>query len=262
MIDAADACRNHLLASFSDVERQRLLPRLERVELRAGQSLHDAGASWRHVYFPTTAAVSLLYLSRDGAALEIAQVGREGMVGVSLLLGGRSTTTSAEVVRAGECLRLPAAALQAEFDLAGPAMHLMLRYTQALIAQIAQNAVRNRHHALEQQLSRWLLLSLDRLQGNELLATQESIAARLGVRREGVTDAALHLQAAGLIRYARGRIQVLDRHGLERRSCECYRVICREYERLLPTAATATATAPVAAQRREPRDLREAVAAG
>ena len=234
MFDPLDPRGNRLLAAFSEAEWQRCLPQLERVELRAGQPLCDSGVPGSHVYFPTSAVVSLLYLSKEGAPLEIAQVGCEGMVGVSAFLGGRFTTTSAEVVRAGQCFRMRASLLQEEFDRGGAAMHLLLSYTQALIAQIAQNAVCNRLHTLEQQLARWLLISLDRLHDSELLMTQESIASRLGVRREGVTEAALKLQKLGLISYARGHISVLDRPGLEQRTCECYAVVKKEYDRLLP----------------------------
>jgi CRP-like cAMP-binding protein len=237
MFDPCDPRGNSLLAALSEVEWQRCMLQVEPVELRAGQPLCNSGVPVSHVYFPTSAVVSLLYMAKDGAPLEIAQVGYEGMVGVSMFLGGRSTTTSAEVARAGQCFRMRASLLQQEFDRGGAAMHLLLSYTQALIAQIAQNAVCNRLHTLEQQLARWLLISLDRLHASELLMTQESIASRLGVRREGVTEAALKLQAAGLIRYSRGHIHVLDRHGLEQRSCECYRVIRAEYDRLVPAEA-------------------------
>lgn len=268
MSDSLDPRVNRLLAAFSDAEWQRCMPQLERVELCAGQPLCDSGVPCSHVYFPTGAVVSLLYLSKDGAPLEIAQVGYEGMVGVSMFLGGRSTTTSAQVVRSGQCFRMRASLPQQEFDRGGAAMHLLLSYTQALIAQIAQNAVCNRLHTLEQQLARWLLLSLDRLHDTEVLMTQESIASRLGVRREGVTEAALKLQAAGLIRYARGHIHVLDRHGLEQRSCECYRVIRAEYDRLLPAErrvtgpagpalACATGHREVGADRAGPERLRQ-----
>jgi CRP-like cAMP-binding protein len=186
-----------------------------------------------HVYFPTTAIVSLLYVMEDGASAEIAVVGYEGIVGIALFMGGGSTPSRAVVQSAGEAFRLSARVIQEEFKRA-PVLHLLLRYTQALITQMSQTAVCNRHHSLDQQLCRWLLLSLDRLQGNELMMTQELIANMLGVRREGVTEAALKLQAAGLIRYARGHITVLDRTGIEARSCECYAVVKKEYERLLP----------------------------
>jgi CRP-like cAMP-binding protein len=187
------------------------------------------------VYFPTTAIVSLLYVMENGASGEIAVVGNEGVVGISLFMGGESTPSRAVVQSAGQGVRLKAHAMKEEFNRAGPVLHLMLRYTQALITQMAQTAVCNRHHTLDQQLCRWLLLSLDRLSGNELIMTQELIANMLGVRREGVTECAIKLQEAGLIRYARGRITVLDRGALEKRSCECYAVVKREYDRLLPT---------------------------
>jgi CRP-like cAMP-binding protein len=186
------------------------------------------------MYFPTTAIVSLLYVMENGSSAEIAVVGNEGLVGVSLFMGGESTPSRAVVQSAGTGFRLEAQAIKDEFNRAGPAMHLLLRYTQALITQMAQTAVCNRHHSLDQQLCRWLLLSLDRLEGLDLKMTQELISNMLGVRREGVTEAALQLQAAGLIRYSRGRITVLDRPGLERRSCECYAVVKKEYDRLLP----------------------------
>jgi len=187
------------------------------------------------VYFPTTAIVSLLYVMENGASAEIAVVGNEGIVGISLFMGGDSTPSRAVVQSAGSGFRLKAQVMKAEFDKAGPVLQLLLRYTQALITQMSQTAVCNRHHSLDQQLCRWLLLSLDRLQGNELVMTQELIANMLGVRREGVTEGALKLQQAGLIRYARGHITVLDRRGLEKRSCECYAVVKKEYNRLLPS---------------------------
>jgi CRP-like cAMP-binding protein len=187
-----------------------------------------------HVYFPTTAIVSLLYVMEDGASAEIAVVGYEGIVGIALFMGGESTPSRAVVQSAGKGFRLRAPLIKEEFNRAGPVLHLMLRYTQALITQMAQTAVCNRHHSLDQQLCRWLLLSLDRLSGDELIMTQELIANMLGVRREGVTEAAVALQKAGLIRYARGHISILDRSGLEKRTCECYTVVKKEYERLLP----------------------------
>jgi CRP-like cAMP-binding protein len=207
---------------------------LEEVELPLGSVLYEPGGTLSHVYFPTTAIVSLLYVMADGASAEIAVVGNEGIVGISLFMGGESTPSRAVVQSAGKGLRLKAPLMKQEFNRAGPMLRLMLRYTQALITQMAQTAVCNRHHTLDQQLCRWLLLSLDRLQGNELLMTQELIANMLGVRREGVTEGAHKLQHAGLIRYARGHIAVLDRPGLEKRSCECYAVVKREYDRLLP----------------------------
>ncbi|MFN0184311.1 MAG: Crp/Fnr family transcriptional regulator [Aquabacterium sp.] len=225
---------NGLLAVIPPSEFQRWLPHLEPVALPLGQVLYESGATLEYVYFPTSAIVSLLYVMKDGASAEIAVVGCEGMVGVALFMGGESTPSRAVVQSAGHALRLKAQRMKDEFNQAGPVMHVLLRYTQALITQMAQTAVCNRHHSLHQQLCRWLLLSLDRLRGDELVMTQELIANMLGVRREGVTEAAIRLQKAGLIRYARGRITVIDRPGLERESCECYAVVKREYDRLLP----------------------------
>jgi len=232
--DHSDAKANQLLAALPPAEWLRWVPQLEAVELPLGRVLHESGVAMTHVYFPTTAIVSLLYVMEDGASAEIAVVGREGLVGVSLFMGGESTPSRAVVQSAGQGVRLRAAALKQEFNNSSPVLHLLLRYTQALITQMAQTAVCNRHHTLDQQLCRWLLLSLDRLQGHELVMTQELIANMLGVRREGVTEAALKLQKAGLIRYARGHITALDRPGLEARSCECYAVVKKEYARLLP----------------------------
>ena len=233
-IRSPDPTQNHLLAALPDPEWQRWQPQLERVEMPLGQVLYEAGTTLSHVYFPTTAIVSLLYVMENGASAEIAVVGNEGIVGISLFMGGDSTSSRAVVQSAGLGLRLKAQIMKDDFNRAGPVLHLLLRYTQALITQMAQTAVCNRHHSLDQQLCRWLLLSLDRLQGNELVMTQELIANMLGVRREGVTEGALKLQQAGLIRYARGHISVLDRIGLEKRSCECYAVVKKEYDRLLP----------------------------
>jgi CRP-like cAMP-binding protein len=230
---------NYLLAALPDAEWQRWLPQLERVEMPLGQVLYESGGTLSHVYFPTTAIVSLLYVMENGASAEIAVVGNEGIVGISLFMGGDSTSSRAVVQSAGLGLRLKAQIMKDDFNRAGPVLHLLLRYTQALITQMAQTAVCNRHHSLDQQLCRWLLLSLDRLQGNELVMTQELIANMLGVRREGVTEGALKLQQAGLIRYARGHISVLDRNGLQRRSCECYAVVKKEYDRLLPQTPAA-----------------------
>ncbi len=225
---------NHLLAALPDVEWQRWLTELESVDMPLGQVLYESGNTLSHVYFPTTSIVSLLYVMENGASAEIAVVGNEGIVGISLFMGGGSTPSRAVVQSAGSGVRLNAHMLKNEFNQNGPVLHLLLRYTQALITQMAQTAVCNRHHSLDQQLCRWLLLSLDRLRGDELVMTQELIANMLGVRREGVTGAALHLQEAGLIRYTRGRISVLDRAGLEKRTCECYAVVKKEYDRLLP----------------------------
>ncbi len=225
---------NRLLASLPAADWQRWQPQLEWVSLPLGQVVYESGLTMSHVYFPTDAIVSLLYVMESGASAEIAVVGHEGVVGVSLFMGGGSTPSRAVVQSAGQGWRLRGAFMQEEFNRSHPVMHLMLRYTQALITQMAQTAVCNRHHALDQQLCRWLLLSLDRLTGDELLMTQELIANMLGVRREGVTEAALKLQRDGLIRYARGHIKVLDRVGLEARTCECYAVVKKEYDRLLP----------------------------
>ena len=225
--------KNHLLAALPEAEWSRWLPQLEPISLPLGKVLYESGGVQSHVYFPTTAIVSLLYVMENGASAEIAVVGNEGVLGISLFMGGESTTSRAVVQSAGRAYRLSAAAMKDEFNRA-PVLHLLLRYTQALITQMAQTAVCNRHHTLDQQLCRWLLLSLDRLQGNELIMTQELIANMLGVRREGVTEGALKLQKAGLIQYARGRIEVLDRAGIEQRSCECYAVVKNEYDRLLP----------------------------
>jgi CRP-like cAMP-binding protein len=229
-----DPLQNQLLAALPDAEWARWAPQVEPVELPLGQVLYESGMKLNYVYFPTTAIVSLLYVLEDGASAEIAVVGFEGLVGISLFMGGETTTSRAVVQSAGQGYRLKASLMMQEFNRAGPVLHLLLRYTQALISQMTQTAVCNRHHALSRQLCRWLLLSLDRLRGNELVMTQELIANMLGVRREGVTEAAGELQAAGLIEYKRGRITVLDRAGLEQRSCECYAVVKREYDRLLP----------------------------
>ena len=229
---------NHLLAALPDAEWQRWQPQLEAIDLPLGAVLYESGVTLGHVYFPTTAIVSLLYVMENGESAEIAVVGKEGLVGVSLFMGGESTPSRAVVQSAGRGFRMKSAVLKDEFNRA-PVLHLLLRYTQALITQMAQTAVCNRHHSLDQQLCRWLLLSLDRLEGSELVMTQELISNMLGVRREGVTEAAVKLQKAGLIRYARGHITVLDRPRLEGRTCVCYAVVKKEYDRLLP-ATTAT----------------------
>lgn len=234
LVLSSELKKNYLLAVLPEADLQRWLPDMEAVDMPLGQVLYESGTQQRYVYFPTTAIVSLLYVMEDGASAEIAVVGKEGVLGVSLFMGGNSTPSRAVVQSAGKGFRLGAYAMKTEFNLSGPAMHLLLRYTQALITQMSQTAVCNRHHSLDQQLCRWLLLSLDRLPGMELLMTQELIANMLGVRREGVTEAALKLQRAGLIQYARGRISVLDRPALESRSCECYAVVKKEYDRLLP----------------------------
>lgn len=225
---------NDLLASLPPAEWGRIGPELEAIELPLGKVLYESGATMSHVYFPTSAIVSLLYVMEDGASAEIAVVGHEGVVGVAIFMGGETTPSRAVVQSAGQGYRLRASVIKDEFHHSGPVMHLLLRYTQALITQMAQTAVCNRHHSLDQQLCRWLLLSLDRLSGPELVMTQELIANMLGVRREGVTEAALRLARLGLIRYARGHITVLDRPALEARVCECYAVLKKEYDRLLP----------------------------
>ena len=229
-----DVKLNQLLGALPEAELKRWLPQLEFLELPLGLVLYESSATEKNVYFPTTAIVSLLYVMKNGDSAEIAVVGNEGIVGISLFMGGNSTPSRAVVQSAGKGYRLNAAVMKEDFDSAGPVTHLLLRYTQALITQMSQTAVCNRHHSLDQQLCRWLLLSLDRLQGTELVMTQELIANMLGVRREGVTEGAVKLQKAGLIRYARGRITVLDRAGLEQRVCECYAVVKNEYDRLLP----------------------------
>jgi CRP-like cAMP-binding protein len=238
MIDSPDPRKNQLLASLPEVELQRWLPDLELVEMHLGDVLYESGSTLAHVYFPVTAIVSLLYVMESGASAEIAVVGNEGILGISLFMGGGSTPSRAVVQSAGHGFRLTAGLMKAEFDRAGPVLHLLLRYTQALITQMSQTAVCNRHHSLDQQLCRWLLLSLDRLPGSELVMTQELIANMLGVRREGVTEAALKLQRAGVITYSRGHITVLDRAKLEELSCECYAVVKKEYDRLLPAQTT------------------------
>jgi CRP-like cAMP-binding protein len=224
---------NGLLASLSDEDLLRLGPLLEPVKMPLGMVLYESGVLLTHGWFPTTAIASLLYMTENGASAQIAVVGHEGMVGIPLFMGGGSTPGRAVVQSAGAGYRLPGRVVREEFARAGALMKVLLRYTQALIAQMAQTAVCNRHHTVDQQLCRWLLLSLDRSAGNELVVTQELIAHMLGVRREGVTEAALSLQKAGLISYRRGRITVLDRPGLEQRSCECYGVVRLEFDRLL-----------------------------
>jgi len=225
--------QNHLLAALPQADFERLAPDLELVPMPLGEALYESGGRLQHVYFPTTSIVSLLYVMEDGASAEIAVVGNEGILGISLFMGGETTPSRAVVQSAGYGYRLKAQLVKNEFNRAGAVMHLLLRYTQALITQMAQTAVCNRHHSVEQQLCRWLLLSLDRLSTDELSMTQELIANMLGVRREGVTEAAGKLQRAGLIRYSRGRITVTDRTGLEKEVCECYAVVKKEMDRLL-----------------------------
>lgn len=229
-----DPRQNHLLAALPAADLERVRKNLKLVELPLGEPLYESGSRQRAVYFPTTAIVSLLYTLADGSSVEIAVVGNEGIIGVSLFMGGETTPSRAVVQSAGYAYRWSGKFLKEEFTLGGPMQHLLLKYTQALLTQMAQTAVCNRHHSLDQQLCRWLLLSLDRLVGNELVMTQELIANMLGVRREGVTEAAGNLQNAGLIKYSRGRIKVLDRAGLEARTCECYAVVKKEFDRLLP----------------------------
>jgi CRP-like cAMP-binding protein len=234
---ASQYSQNHLLAALPRAEFARLSPQMKLVTLPLGKPLYEPGVMLRHVYFPTDSIVSLLYVLRDGASAEIALVGNEGVVGMALFMGGETTPSRAVVQSAGEGYRLGGELLKQEFNRGGAMQHLLLRYTQALLTQMAQTAVCNRHHSLDQQLCRWLLLSLDRLPTNELIMTQELIANMLGVRREGVTEAAGKLQQTGLIQYNRGRITVLDRAGLEARTCECYAVVKKESDRLLPDPA-------------------------
>lgn len=226
--------QNHLLAALPDEVKQRLSSLLEPVYLSLGQVLHEAGGTLSHVYFPIDAIVSLLYVTESGASAEISVVGNEGLVGIAVFMGGESTTSRAIVQSAGQALRLPVNQLRDEFNRHGEMLHLLLRYTQALITQMAQTAVCNRHHSIDQQLCRWLLLSLDRLPNNQLVMTQELIANMLGVRREGVTEAAGKLHKLGVIDYRRGHITVLDRPRLEQLSCECYAVVKKESDRLMP----------------------------
>ena len=227
---------NRLLAALPDDGLQALQPFLEPVPLPLGMVVYESGGTQGYVYFPTSSIVSLLYVLEDGASAEIAVTGNEGLVGIALFMGGETTPSRAVVQSAGHGYRMRAAVLKKAFEAGGDLQHLLLRYTQALITQMTQTAVCNRHHSVDQQLCRWLLLSLDRLPGNELVMTQELIANMLGVRREGVTEAAGKLQAEGLIHYSRGHITVLDRPRLEARVCECYRVVKTEYDRLLPPA--------------------------
>src|ERR1700730_17121342 len=227
MPDSHDPQQNHLLAALSPAERERIYPHLQLIPMPLGEILYESGDLLRHVYFPTDSIVSLLYVLEDGASAEISVVGNEGLIGIALFMGGETPPSRAIVQSAGHAYRLIGQHLKEEFHRNGGMQLLLLRYTQALITQMAQTAVCNRHHSVDQQLCRWLLLSLDRLSSNKLSMTQELIANMLGVRREGVTDGALQLQKEGLIRYARGHITVLDREGLERRTCECYAVVKR-----------------------------------
>lgn len=226
--------QNHILEALPPAERDRLYPHLKLVPLPLGAVLYESGDAQRYIYFPVDAIVSLLYVLKDGASAEIAVVGNDGAIGIALFMGGATTTNRAIVQSAGSAYRLTRRRLRQEFDRHGEMLHILLRYTQALITQMAQTAVCNRHHTVDQQLCRWLLLSLDRLESNQLAMTQELIANMLGVRREGVTDAAGKLQRLGVIEYRRGHITVLDRPQLEALSCECYEVVKKETDRLLP----------------------------
>ncbi len=242
--------QNQLLANLTAPELKRMRPYLELTNMPLGHVVYESGRVLEHVYFPTTAIVSLLHVLENGSSAEIAVVGNEGVVGVSLFMGGESTPSRALVQSAGHGYRLPSQLMKNEFNRGGQMQNLLLRYTQALITQMAQTAVCNRHHSVDQQLCRWLLLSLDRMPSNELKMTQELIANMLGVRREGVTEAAGKLQAAGVIHYRRGHIEVLDRPKLETLSCECYAVVRKETDRLLPAAgrkAAARAALPTSA---------------
>ena len=232
--DQAIKTQNRLFQAIPQAEWGRIHPHLEPIDLPLGRVLYEPGTKMSHVYFPTTAIVSLLYELENGSSAEIAVVGLEGVVGISIFMGGDSTLSRAVVQSGGLGYRLKSHLILEEFNRSIPIMHLLLRYTQALITQMSQTAVCNRHHTLDQQFCRWLLLSLDRLPSDVLIMTQELIANMLGVRREGVTEAALKVQKAGLIRYFRGKITILDRAGLEQRTCECYQVVKTEYDRLLP----------------------------
>lgn len=234
MLMGIDKSSNHLLDALPTAEWGRWQSQLELIDLKLGQVLYESGGKMDYVYFPIDSIVSLLFVLENGASAEIAVVGNEGIVGISLFMGGETTPSRAVVQSAGKCIRLDAQTLKNEFKNSLPVMHLLLRYTQALITQMTQTAVCNRHHSLDQQLCRWLLLSMDRLSGSHLVMTQELIANMLGVRREGVTEAAGRLQKAGLISYSRGKIEVLNREGIEARTCECYGVVKKEYDRLLP----------------------------
>jgi CRP-like cAMP-binding protein len=230
----ANPKQNHLLGAIPEIEWARFAPHLTPVELRLGDVLYESGSDQPYVYFPTDSIVSLLYVMADGSSAEIAIVGNEGLVGIALLMGGGTTPSRAVVQGAGHGFRMKGNFIRDEFIRAGPVHELFLRYTQALVTQMGQTAVCNRHHSVDQQLCRWLLMSLDRLPSNEVTMTQELIANMLGVRREGVTEAAGKLQRAGVIEYSRGRIRVLDRPLLERMACECYEVVRKEFMRLLP----------------------------
>jgi CRP-like cAMP-binding protein len=229
-----DPRQNHLLAALAPEQWERWQPHLEFVEMPLGEVLYEPGSTLTHVYFPTSAIVSILYVMENGESAEIAVVGSEGVVGISLFMGGGSTSSRALIQSAGGAFRLSAQLMKQEFDRGGAVLHLLLRYTQALMTQMVQTAACNKHHSLDQQLCRWLLLSLDRLPSPEMRMTRTLIAHMLGVPCAVATDGVLKLHAAGLINYKAGRIRVLDRHALERRSCECYAVVKQEYDRLLP----------------------------
>ena len=234
MISSSELRQNYLLAALPAAELARISEGIAIAPMPLGHVLYESGDEMRHVYFPTTSIVSLLYVMQDGSSAEIAIVGNEGIVGISLFMGGETTPSRAIVQSAGKAFRVASKVLKDEFRRGGPVQHLLLRYTQALITQMSQTAVCNRHHSVEQQLCRWLLMSLDRLDSNQLSMTQELIANMLGVRREGVTESAGKLQRLGLIEYSRGHIKVLDRTALEAHACECYQVVKKEFERLLP----------------------------
>ena len=233
MLAIPNPYQNHLLAALPAAEFERLAPHLELVPMRLGDTLYEPGGQLTHVYFPTTAIVSLLYIMESGVSAEMAGVGNEGVLGISLFMGGETTPSSAVVQTAGQGYRLPGRVLKSEFGRGGPLQKLLLRYTQALVTQMFQTGACNRHHSIEQQLCRWLLLTLDRMPSNELIMTQELVANALGVRREGITEAAGNLQRAGIISYRRGHISVIKRAGLETGSCECYAVVKKEIARLL-----------------------------
>lgn len=237
-----DPTQNHLLAALPPSDFERISSHLELIRMPLGQAIYESGGRLQHVYFPTTSIVSLLYVLADGASAEIAVVGNEGVLGVALFMGGETTPSRAVVQSEGYGYRLKSQLLKDEFKRAGPMMYLLLRYTQALITQMAQTAVCNRHHSIDQQLCRWLLLSLDRLSDNELTMTQELIANMLGVRREGVTEAAGKLRDEGIIEYHRGVIKILNRPKLERKVCECYAVVKKEFDRLLMDIPTVEAS--------------------
>jgi CRP-like cAMP-binding protein len=235
----ANVKKNHLLAALPDEELQHWLPHLEAVDLPLGRVLYEDGTTLTHVYFPTTAVVSLLYVMHNGDSAEIAVVGNDGLVGISLIMGGGSTPSRGLVQNGGRGFRIDAELVQKKFENSKHVLHLFLRYTQALITQMTQSAACNKHHSLDQQLCRWLLLTLDRYEGNELNMTKQLVANMLGTSGEHMRQGAKNIQKAGLIHYAKGKITVLDRKGLEKRSCECYRIVKTEYDRLLPQPTTA-----------------------